>query len=55
MVEKMGGYPLAVIKKGEKIAVRFYPKSPNAMRPDKVIFTVTIGIEDIQNLLKHFT
>ena len=49
-VPKLGGYPYGVRSKDGKLVLRFHPKSPLALRPDKIIFTITLNDDDIEVL-----
>lgn len=49
-VERLDGHPFGVVKKGGKLVLRFYPKSPHALSPDRVIFSISLDANEVEKL-----
>ena len=52
--ERLGGVPYDAVKEGDKIKMRFYPKTENAKNPDSIVFTMLLDESDKEKILKLF-
>jgi len=55
MAKKLGGYPYSAIKRGDNLVLRFYPKSPFALKPERVIFTITLTPDEREKIMEIFS
>ena len=52
--DRLGGVPYDSTKEGNKIKIRFYPKTENAKNPDSIVFTMLLDETDREKILKLF-
>jgi len=52
--DRLGGVPYDTAKEGDKIKMRFYPKTENAKNPDSIVFTMLLDESDRKKILKLF-
>jgi len=52
--DRLGGVPYDTEKKGDKIKMRFYPKTENAKNPDSIVFTMLLDESDKEKILQLF-
>ena len=52
--DRLGGVPYDTAKEGDKIKLRFYPKTENAKNPDSIVFTMLLDESDKEKILKLF-
>jgi len=52
--DSLGGVPYNTAKEGDKIKIRFYPKTENAKNPDSIVFTMLLDESDKEKILKLF-
>lgn len=50
--ERLGGVPYETENQGNKIKVRFFPKSDNPKNPDSIVFTMTLDKTDKEKIKK---
>lgn len=50
--DKLGGVPYEAKKEGEKIVLRFYPKSENAKNPDSIVFVLSLDEKERKKLIE---
>ena len=48
--DTLGGVPFEVKKERGKVSIRFFPKSPNAINPDGIVFVLHLNADDKKKL-----
>jgi hypothetical protein len=48
--DRIGNVPYEIRKKGDKINLRFYPKTDTAKNPDKIVFVLSLDKSDRKKL-----
>jgi len=52
MRDKLGGVPFEAKDENGKTVLRFYPKSPDAVNPDGIVFMLPLDKDDKKKLLE---